>query len=98
MGHLADAHRLDADYDRIGLGNTGAAFHPRFAAPPKKRSAAITAGHPHTEEVHYIERRLALEDLAEEPCRCRQSSVWVRSSGYVLLCMIAAVVCYSAAL
>ena len=80
------------------VGYTWSSLSSLFAAPPKKRSAAITTGHPQTEEVHHLERRLALEALAEEPCRGRRSSVWVRSSGYVLLCTIAAVVFYSATL
>lgn len=49
-------------------------------------------------EVHHIERRLALEDIAKEPRWCRESPIWVRASGHILLCTIAAVVCYSAAL
>ena len=69
--------------------------------PPLNREATlITSGRSQPGEVHHIEeRRLDLEAFADDfPRGRRLPSVYGRASGYVLLVVIAVIICYSATL
>jgi hypothetical protein len=58
----------------------------------------ITSDRSQTGEVHHIECRVDLDALAEDSRRGGLPSVYVRLSGYILLVVMAIVVCYSATL
>jgi hypothetical protein len=97
MCHMGDARCLATSYGSLATHSVeqGDVWNP---APLKRGTPPITSDRSQPGELHHIECRVDLEALAEDSPRGGLPSVYVRLSGYILLVVMAIVVCYSATL
>ena len=94
---MVDVLRHATGYDWI-VTYSGAGLHTLPRSTEHRGAALITSGRSQSTEVHHIERRVDLDASSDEFPRGWLPSVYVRASGYILLVMMAVVICYSATL